>query len=129
MRHFGAGSAALGVHRFVEALTAGVLLPATLFNEAIRPHHEFMGLGFFATEHGPGYPERNFRWGHAGSADGTCADVRTYPVTGETVISLSDTDIPGCFELTDSLHRQWEIRRMQSVPVALEAHAGAESAN
>jgi CubicO group peptidase (beta-lactamase class C family) len=128
-RGFPAGgqvSTARDMFRFVEALRAGKLLPSSLFKEAIRPHHEFMGLGFFATEYGPGYPQRNFRWGHAGSADGICADVRTYPVTGETVISLSNTDIPGCFELTNFLHRQWEVRRKQSVTVALEARAGAE---
>ena len=120
-------STARDMFRFVEALKAGRLIPPSLFKDAIRPHHDFMGLGFFATEYGPGYPQRNFRWGHAGSADGICADVRTYPVTGETVISLSNTDIPGCFELTNFLHRQWEVRRKQSVPVALEAGAPAES--
>lgn len=129
-RGFPAGgqvSTARDMFRFVEALKAGKLLPPSLFKDAIRPHHEFMGLGFFATEYGPGYLQRNFRWGHAGSADGICADVRTYPVTGETVISLSNTDIPGCFELTNFLHRQWEGRRKQAVPVALEAGAPAES--
>lgn len=128
-RGFPAGgqvSTARDMLRFVEALRSGKLLPPALFKEATRPHHEFMGLGFFATEYGPGYPERNFRWGHAGSADGVCADVRTYPVTGETVISLSNTDIPGCFELTNFLHRQWEVRRKQSVHAPLEARAGAE---
>jgi hypothetical protein len=112
-RGFPAGgqvSTAGDMFRFTEALKAGKLVPASLFKEAIRPHHEFMGLGFFATEYGPGYPKRNFRWGHAGSADGICTDVRTYPVTGETIIALSNTDIPGCFEVTNFLHRQWGIR-------------------
>lgn len=120
-------STARDMFRFVEALKAGTLIPPSLFKDAIRPHHEFMGLGFFATEYGPGYPQRDFRWGHAGSADGICADVRTYPATGETVISLSNTDIPGCFEVTSFLHRQWEVRRKRSVPVALEAGTPAES--
>lgn len=113
-RGFPAGgqvSSARDMFRFTEALRAGKLIPMSLFEEAIRPQREFMGLGFFATEYGPGYPKRNFRWGHAGSADGICADVRTYPVTGETIIALSNTEAPGCFEVTGFLHRQWEIRR------------------
>jgi len=112
-RGFPAGgqvSTARDMFKFVEALRAGKLLPISLFNEAIRPQREFMGLGFFATEYGPGYPKRNFRWGHAGTADGICTDVRTYPLTGETVIALSNTDAPGCFEVTSFLHRQWELR-------------------
>lgn len=112
-RGFPAGgevSTARDMFRFVEALRSGKLLPLPLFKEATRPHREFMGLGFFATEYGPGYPKRNFRWGHAGSADGTCTDVRTYPVTGETVIALSNSDIPGCFDITNFLHQQWTSR-------------------
>ncbi|WP_162433461.1 serine hydrolase domain-containing protein [Pseudoxanthomonas koreensis] len=130
-RGFPAGgqvSTARDMFKFVEALRAGKLLPAALFSEAIRPQREFMGLGFFATEYGPGYPKRNFRWGHAGSADGICTDVRTYPLTGETVIALSNTDVPGCFEVTNFLHRQWELRhkvgedhRPDNQPQALEA--------
>ena len=113
-RGFPAGgqvSTARDMLTFVEALKAGKVLPLPLFKEAIQPQREFMGLGFFATEYGPGYPERNFRWGHAGSADGICTDVRTYPLTGETIIALSNSDVPGCFEVTNFLHRQWEIRR------------------
>ncbi len=129
-RGFPAGgqvSTARDMFRFTEALRGGRLVPASLFEEAIRPHYEFMGLGFFATEYGPGYPKRNFRWGHAGSADGICTDVRTYPVTGETIIALSNTDIPGCFEVTNFLHRQWEIRRKEQASVALQARAGIGS--
>lgn len=96
---------------FVEALKSGALLPTALFKEATRPHREFMGLGFFATEYGPGYPERNFRWGHAGSADGICTDVRTYPMTGETIITLSNHDAPWCFEVAGFLHQQWSERQ------------------
>lgn len=116
-RGFPAGgqvSTARDMFKFVEALRAGKLLPITLFSEAIQPQREFMGLGFFATEYGPGYPKRNFRWGHAGSADGICTDVRTYPLAGETVIALSNTDAPGCFEVTNFLHRQWELRHKVS---------------
>ena len=112
-RGFPAGgqvSTARDMFVFVEALRAGRLLPLPLFEEATRPHREFMGLGFFATEYGPGYPARNFRWGHAGSADGICTDVRTYPLTGETVIALGNSEVPGCFEITGFLHRQWEVR-------------------
>jgi D-alanyl-D-alanine carboxypeptidase len=112
-RGFPAGgqvSTARDMFKFVEALRVGKLLPITLFSEAIQPQREFMGLGFFATEYGPGYPKRNFRWGHAGSADGICTDVRTYPLTGETIIALSNTDAPGCFEVTNFLHHQWELR-------------------
>ena len=112
-RGFPAGgqvSTARDMLRFVEALRAGKLLPLSVFEEAVRPHREFMGLGFFATEYGPGYPERNFRWGHGGSADGICTDVRTYPKTGETLIALSNADVPGCFEVTNFLHAQWELR-------------------
>lgn len=112
-RGFPAGgqvSTARDMLKFVEALRTGRLLPVALFHEAIRPHHEFMGLGFFATEYGPGYPARNFRWGHAGSADGICADIRTYPMTGETIIALSNMDPPGCFQVAGFLHSQREVR-------------------
>lgn len=130
-RGFPAGgqvSTARDMFKFTEALKAGNLIPASLFEEAIRPQHEFMGLGFFATEYGPGHPERNFRWGHAGSADGICTDVRTYPVTGETMIALSNMDAPGCFEVTNFMHRQWEVRRKeQDVSGTLQARASAGS--
>lgn len=123
LRGFPAGgqfSTARDMFKFVEALRAGKLLPTVLFSEAIQPQREFMGLGFFATEYGPGYPKRNFRWGHAGSADGICTDVRTYPLTGETVIALSNTDVPACFEVTNFLHHQWELRHNseQGLPAA-----------
>lgn len=132
-RGFPAGgqvSTARDMLTFVEALGTGKLFPPSLFQEAIRPQREFMGLGFFATEYGPGYPKRNFRWGHAGSADGICTDIRTYPVTGETIIALSNADIPGCFEVSSFLHRQWEIRHAEGKDTAgVQATAGAESRN
>ena len=93
--------------KFVRALQAGKLIPAALFEDATRPHREFMGLGFFATGYGPGWAEREFRWGHGGSADGICADVRTHPKTGETIIVLSNRDIPGCFAVANFLHERW----------------------
>jgi len=94
--------------RFVQALVDGRLLPLPLFRQATTPQHEFMGLGFFATGYGPGVPERDFRWGHGGSADGICTDVRTYPHTGETVIVLSNKDAPACFAVSNLLHAQWK---------------------
>lgn len=112
-RGFPAGgqvSTAADMLRFVESLRSGALVSAPLFADAIRPHHEFMGLGFFATGYGPGYTSREFRWGHGGSADGICTDVRTYPETAETIIVLSNKDIPGCFAIANFLHRQWDLK-------------------
>lgn len=98
------------MYRFVRALQDGKLLPPKLFAEATRTHHEFMGLGFFATGYGPGVPAREFRWGHGGAADGICADVRTYPSTGETIIVLSNVEPPDCFPVANFLHRRWGER-------------------
>lgn len=92
--------------RFVGALQQGRLLPPALFSDATRTHREFMGLGFFATGYGPGVPRRDFRWGHGGSTDGACADVRTYPATGESIIVLSNRDAPACFDVANFLHAQ-----------------------
>ena len=80
-------------------------MPA-LFSDATRTHREFMGLGFFATGYGPGIPRRDFRWGHGGSTDGACADVRTYPATGESIIVLSNRNAPACFDVANFLHAQ-----------------------
>ena len=95
---------------FVEALRSGKLLPLALLTEAIAPQREFMGLGFFATGYGPDVPKRDFRWGHGGSTDGACTDVRTYPATAETIVVLSNTDAPACFAVTNFLHEQCSIR-------------------
>jgi D-alanyl-D-alanine carboxypeptidase len=92
---------------FVEALRTGKLLPLPLFAEAITPQREFMGLGFFATGYGEEVPKRDFRWGHGGSADGVCTDVRTYPATGETVVIMSNKEAPACFAVANFLHKQW----------------------
>lgn len=92
---------------FVEALRTGKLLPLSLFAEAITPQREFMGLGFFATGYGPDVPKRDFRWGHGGSTDGACTDVRTYPATGETIVILSNREAPACFSVANFLHEQW----------------------
>ena len=91
---------------FVQALKAGKILPVALFAEAIKTQREFMGLGFFATGYGPGWPAREFRWGHGGNADGICTDVRTYPTTGSTYIVLSNRDAPACFAVSNFLHKQ-----------------------
>jgi CubicO group peptidase (beta-lactamase class C family) len=99
-------STAADMLRFVQALQSGKLLPPALFAEAIKTQREFMGLGFFATGYGPGWPAHEFRWGHGGNADGTCTDVRTYPTTGETYIVLSNRDAPGCFAVANFLHKQ-----------------------
>ncbi len=94
--------------RFVQALNAGKLLPAALFEQATQTQREFMGLGFFATGYGKDVPARDFRWGHGGSTDGVCTDVRHYPATGETVIVLSNKDAPACFAVSGLLHAQWK---------------------
>ena len=100
-------STAADMLRFVQALRAGKLLPPALFAQATTTQREFMGLGFFATGFGEGVPRRDFRWGHGGSADGICTDVRTYPVTGETVIVLSNRDAPACYGVANVLHANW----------------------
>jgi D-alanyl-D-alanine carboxypeptidase len=117
-RGFPAGgqlSTAGDLYRFVTALQSGKLIPVPLFLEATKTHREFMGLGFFATGYGPGVSPREFRWGHGGSSDGICADVRTYPATAETLIVLSNKDIPACFAVANLLHQQWS--RKAGVPV------------
>jgi CubicO group peptidase (beta-lactamase class C family) len=113
-RGFPAGgevSTARDMLRFVEALRSGKLIPRDLFLEATKTQREFMGLGFFATGYGPGIPERDFRWGHGGDADGICTDVRTYPRTGETIIVLSNRSAPDCFRVSNFLHEQWNARQ------------------
>jgi len=110
-RGFAAGGevgTATDMLRFVQALTAGKLLPPALFAEATRTQREFMGLGFFATGYGEDVPPRDFRWGHGGNADGICSDVRHYPRTGETVIVLSNSEAPACFAVAGLLHAQWK---------------------
>ena len=106
-RGFPAGgqvSTAKDMLKFIEALRAGTLVPKALFEDATRTHHEFMGLGFFATGYGPGVPESEFRWGHGGGADGICTDVRTHPSTGETLIVLANVDPPRCHAVANALH-------------------------
>ena len=109
-RGFAAGgslSTARDMLAFVTALNAGKLLPRALFADATRTHAQFMGLGFFATDYGKDTPLRNFRWGHGGSSDGVCTDVRHYPRTGETVIVLTNHEPPDCFPVAGYLHQRF----------------------
>ncbi|RYE02788.1 MAG: class A beta-lactamase-related serine hydrolase [Sphingomonadales bacterium] len=112
-RGFPAGgevSTARDMHRFMRALQTGKLVPLPLLADATRTHQAFMGLGFFATGYGEGVPTRDFRWGHGGSADGICTDVRAYPETGEIVIVLANVSPPACYPVANFLHDSWNIR-------------------
>jgi CubicO group peptidase (beta-lactamase class C family) len=112
-RGFPAGgqvSTAADMYRFVRALQTGRLVPPALFAEATKPHRQYMGLGFFATDYGPGIPARDFHWGHGGSTDGACTDVRAYPGTSETIVVLTNRDPPACFPVANFLHEQWSKR-------------------
>ncbi|RAP56150.1 serine hydrolase domain-containing protein [Oleiagrimonas sp. MCCC 1A03011] len=93
------------MYRFVRALQTGKLIPHALFAKATRTYRAYMGLGFFATGYGLGRPRRDFRWGHGGSGDGMCNDVRTYPETGETIIVLSNRSPPVCYPVANFLHQ------------------------
>jgi D-alanyl-D-alanine carboxypeptidase len=110
LRGFPAGgeaSTAGDMYRFVRALQSGKLIPPALFAQATKTYYRFMGLGFFATDYGPGHLERDFRWGHGGSGDGVCTDVRTYPHTGETVIVLSNINPPLCYRVSEFVHKDY----------------------
>ncbi len=113
-RGFPAGgqvSTARDMFLFMKALRSGKLVPPALLAEATKPYREFMGLGFFATDHGPNYAPDDFRWGHAGSSDGICNDVRYYPRTGQTVVVLTNQDPPACFPVANFLHAQRAAKR------------------
>lgn len=99
-------STAEDMYKFVAALLSGKLIPKALFDQAIKPYRGPFGLGFFATDYTPDHPPRDFRWGHGGSSDGACTDVRTYPRTGETIIVLTNRDAPACFPVANFLHKQ-----------------------
>ena len=110
LRGFPAGgeaSTAGDMYRFVQALQSGKLIPPALFAQATSTYRMFMGLGFFATDYGPGHLKRDFRWGHGGGAAGVCTDVRTYPHTGETIIVLSNVSPPDCFPVANFLHQDY----------------------
>lgn len=103
----GEASTAGDMYRFVEALQSGKLIPPALLAQATHIYRMAFGLGFFATDYGPGHLERDFRWGHGGSAGGVCTDVRTYPHTGETVIVLSNANPPACYPIAKFLHQDY----------------------
>jgi CubicO group peptidase (beta-lactamase class C family) len=126
-RGFPAGgtvSTARDMFLFTRALATGRLLPSALFAEAMRTQREFMGLGFFATDYGPDYLPRDFRWGHGGSSDGVCTDVRVFPATGETIVVLANRDPPLCFAAADFLHRQWRRQHPAAGPVEAPRPSG-----
>lgn len=106
----GEASTADDMYRFVQALQSGQLIPPALFAQATKTYRLFMGLGFFATGYGPGVPAWEFRWGHGGSASGVCTDVRTYPHTGETIITLANSEPPGCYPVAGFLHDNYVKR-------------------
>ncbi|GGA44414.1 serine hydrolase domain-containing protein [Dyella nitratireducens] len=103
----GEASTAGDMYRFVQALQSGKLISPALFAQATQIYRMAFGLGFFATDYGPGHLERDFRWGHGGSAGGVCTDVRNYPHTGETVIVLSNVNPPVCFRVSEFLHKDY----------------------
>lgn len=97
--------------RFATALRKGRLnVPAALFREATTPKLQGFGLGFFATDYGPGHLPRDLRWGHGGKLQGQCIDVRTYEATGETVVTLGNNDSPACYRIASFLHDDWKRR-------------------
>ena len=94
--------------RFVTALREGRLgVPPALFKQATTPQLTGFGLGFFATDYGGDFLPRDLRWGHGGQLYGQCVDVRTYELTGETVVTLSNNDSPVCFRIAAYLHQDW----------------------
>lgn len=95
--------------RFVTALRQGRLgVPHTLFKQATTPKLTYFGLGFFATDYGKSYLPRDLRWGHGGMLYGQCVDVRTYEMTGETIITLANNGSPACYRVAGFLHEDWK---------------------
>jgi D-alanyl-D-alanine carboxypeptidase len=107
-----AGGQAFTAHdmlRFVTALREGRLgVPRALFEQATTPKMEYFGLGFFATDYGEGHLSRDLRWGHGGMLYGQCVDVRTYEMTGETVVTLGNNGSPACYRVAGFLHQDWK---------------------
>lgn len=75
--------------KFSEALASGKLISPSLFKEATRRQTDVYGYGFGV--YGDG---KLLRYGHAGGFPGVSGDVRIYPNTGYSVISLSNFDFP-----------------------------------
>ena len=97
--------------RFVTALRRGRLgVPHALLEQATIPKLTYFGLGFFATDYGEGYLPRDLRWGHGGMLYGQCVDVRTYEMTGETIVTLSNNGSPACYRIAAFLHEDWKQR-------------------
>ncbi|MFM6828756.1 MAG: serine hydrolase domain-containing protein [Novosphingobium sp.] len=94
--------------RFVTALREGRLnVSRALFEQATTPKMAYFGLGFFATDYGKDYLPRDLRWGHGGMLYGQCVDVRTYEMTGETIVTLSNNGSPVCYRIASFLHDDW----------------------
>jgi len=99
--------------RFVTALRQERLgVPRALFEQATTPHGQGFGLGFFATDYGGEFLPRDLRWGHGGQLYGQCVDVRTYEVTGETIVTLGNNGSPACYRVAAFLHQDWRQRNM-----------------
>lgn len=97
--------------RFVTALREGRLgVPHALFIQATTPKLTYFGLGFFATDYGEGHLPRDLRWGHGGMLYGQCVDVRTYEMTGETIVTLGNNGSPACYRVAGFLHEDWKQR-------------------
>lgn len=97
--------------RFVTALRQGRLgVPPALFKQATTPIKTGFGLGFFATDYGGDFLPRDLRWGHGGKLYGQCVDIRTYEMTGETIITLGNNDSPACYRIAGFLHQDWRQR-------------------
>lgn len=103
--------------RFVTALRQGQLgVPHALFEQATTPKLTYFGLGFFATDYGKGHLPRDLRWGHGGMLYGQCVDVRTYEMTGETIITLANNGSPACYRVAGFLHEDWKHRNSPEKP-------------
>ncbi len=103
--------------RFANALRQGRLgVPRALFKQATTPLLTGFGLGFFATDYGEGHLPRDLRWGHGGMLYGQCVDVRTYEMTGETIVTLGNNGSPACYRVAGFLHEDWRQRNAQNKP-------------
>lgn len=88
--------------RFVEALTAGKLVPLPLLSEAIKQQTDWYGYGFISSG-----PEAFPHWGHGGGAAGNSAALSVYPTNNMTMACLSNRDPPVCDRLLINLH--WHL--------------------
>ena len=103
--------------RFANALRQGRLgVPRALFKQATTPLLTGFGQGFFATDYGEGHLPRDLRWGHGGMLCGQCVDVRTYEMTGETIVTLGNNGSPARYRVAGFLHEDWKQRNAQRKP-------------